>query len=53
MKVSAKSGKNVVEAFNYLLELIEQNKDQNEEEENTIYDKNTILQINKGKMKCC
>ena len=53
MKVSAKSGKNVVEAFNYLLELIEQNKDQNEEEETTLYNRNTILQINKGKMKCC
>ena len=53
MKVSAKSGKNVVEAFYYLLELIEQNKDQNEEEQTIIKNKTTTLQFNTGKMRCC
>ena len=53
MKVSAKSGINVVEAFNYLLELIEQNKDPNEEEQTVINNKNSFLQLNKGKMRCC
>ncbi len=52
MKVSAKSGKNVVEAFYYLLELIEQNKDQNEEEQTIIKNKTTTLQFT-GKMRCC
>ena len=55
IKVSAKTGKNINYAFDYLLNLIEKNIDENDDEEIIIKNKpkNKLKKNAKKKMKCC
>ena len=55
IKVSAKTGKNINYAFDYLLDLIEKNIDENDDEEIIIKNKpkNKLKKNTKKKMKCC
>ena len=55
IKVSAKTGKNINYAFDYLLDLIEKNIDENDDEEIIIKNKpkNKLKKNAKKKMKCC
>ena len=53
MKVSAKNGKNINEAFDYLLDLIEQNRNEFDEEPTIIRKKANKLINNKKKTGCC
>ena len=55
IKVSAKTGKNINYAFDYLLDLIEKNIDENDDEEIIIKNKpkNKLKKNSKKKMKCC
>ena len=55
IKVSAKTGKNINYAFDYLLDLIEKNIDENDDEEIIIKNKpkNKLKKKAKKKMKCC
>ena len=53
MKVSAKNGKNINEAFDYLLDLIEQNRNEFDEEPTIIRKKAIKLINNKKKIGCC
>ena len=55
IKVSAKTGKNISYAFDYLLDLIEKNIDENDDEEIIIKNKpkNKLKKNAKKKMKCC
>ena len=55
IKVSAKTGKNINYAFDYLLDLIEKNFDENDDEEIIIKNKpkKKLKKNAKKKMKCC
>ena len=55
IKVSAKTGKNINYAFDYLLDLIEKNIDESDDEEIIIKNKpkNKLKKNAKKKMKCC
>ena len=55
IKVSAKTGKNINYAFDYLLDLIEKNINENDDEEIIIKNKpkNKLKKNSKKKMKCC
>ena len=55
IKVSAKTGKNINYAFDYLLDLIEKNIDENDDEEIIIKNKpkKKLKKNAKKKMKCC
>ena len=55
IKVSAKTGKNINYAFDYLLDLIEKNIDENDDKEIIIKNKpkNKLKKNAKKKMKCC
>ena len=53
MKISAKNGKNINEAFDYLLDLIEQNRNEFDEEPTIIRKKANKLINNKKKTGCC
>ena len=55
IKVSAKTGKNIDKAFDYLLDIIDQDINENEDEEIIIKNKpkNKIKKNAKQKMKCC
>ena len=55
IKVSAKTGKNINYAFDYLLDLIEKNIDENDDKEIIIKNKpkNKLKKNSKKKMKCC
>ena len=55
IKASAKTGKNINYAFDYLLDLIEKNIDENDDEEIIIKNKpkNKLKKNTKKKMKCC
>ena len=55
IKVSAKTGENIKEAFNYLLDIIEQNNDENDEEIiiKCKPKKNKLNKKGKKKVKCC
>ena len=56
IKVSAKTGENIKEAFKYLLDIVEQNSDENNDEEIIIKNKtkkNKLKNKGKKKVKCC
>ena len=56
IKVSAKTGENIKEAFKYLLDIVEQNSDENKDEEIIIKNKtkkNKLKNKGKKKVKCC
>ena len=56
IKVSAKTGENIKEAFKYLLDIVQQNSDENNDEEIIIKNKtkkNKLKNKGKKKVKCC